>query len=215
MKIYSDENNNSEIDKNNNNDLGLPVLLSEVKEAVRRLPNNKAVGHHNLPAELLKTGNEELLKILCQLCNQILKTGKWPTDWRKSLFITLPKVTGTAECDEHRSISLISHTSKSLLRVLLKRSEQTAEEQFSEHQAGFRRGVGTRDQIFNLRIVMEKAREFNTPLYMAFIDYKKAFDSVRHSALWKIIKRMGVKPYIITTMRNLYLEQQAAARVEK
>ena len=79
---------------------------------------------------------------------------------------------------------------------------------------GFRKKVGTRDQIFNIQMIMEKAREFNIPLYMAFIDFKKAFDSVRHTALCEIMKKMGVSEQIISPLRKLYQNQEAAIRVE-
>ena len=111
-------------------------------------------------------------------------------DWRRSIFIPIPKTTGVTDCADHRTIALISHTNKILLRILLHRVQRTAEEQFAEVQMGFRKKVGTIDQIFNIRIIMEKAREYNVPLYMAFIDYKKAFDSVRHTDLWAVLRKM-------------------------
>ena len=79
---------------------------------------------------------------------------------------------------------------------------------------GFRAGVGTRDQIFNLRMIMEKAREHNTPLYLAFVDYKKAFDSVKHRKLWRLLRRMGVCATTVRTMKSLYSSQTAAVKVE-
>ena len=97
---------------------------------------------------------------------------------------------------------------------LLSRMTKTAEEQIAEEQMGFKEKVGTRDQICNIRMIMEKAREFNIPLYMAFIDFKKAFDSVRHTELWQIMKKMGVNGQIIRPIRKLYQSQEAAARIE-
>ena len=142
QSLYSDVNNNDDSENedddennNNNNHLGPAILLAEVRDAVRRLPHNKAAGYDNLPAELLKTGNEDVIQVLCNLCNEILRRTSWPSDWLKSLFVTIPKIPGTTNCDEHRTISLISHTSKVLLRILLKRSEAVAEAQFSENQA--------------------------------------------------------------------------------
>jgi len=132
----------------------------------------------------------------------------------KSVVITLPKVTGATECADHRTIALISHASKILLRILLQRTEKVAEEQFAEEQMGFRKRVGTRDQIFNLRIIMEKAHEFNVPLYIAFIDYKKAFDSVRHSTLWNVLRKLCVNGRVVDLLSNLYSRQEAAVRVE-
>ena len=89
-----------------------------------------------------------------------------------------------------------------------------AEEQIVDVQMGFRQGVGTRDQIFNLQIIMEKARESSVPLYMAFIDYKKAFDSMKHRRLWKILKYMDFCVKTVDTLKRLYQQQQAAVRVD-
>jgi len=108
--------------------------------------------------------SEVFVSVFCNLCNKIVDTGEWPEDWRRSVFITIAKVKGTARCDEHRTIALISHASKILLRILLNRMQKVAEEHIADVQMGFRKGVGTRDQIFNLRIIMEKARESSVPL---------------------------------------------------
>jgi len=92
--------------------------------------------------------------------------------------------------------------------------KKTAEQQTAGMQKGFRPGVGTRDQIYNLRMIMEKAREASMPLYLAFIDYKKAFDTVRHTKLREILKGMGLEKSTENVIRNLYKQQQAAMRVE-
>ena len=92
---------------------------------------------------------------------------------------------------------------------MLVRITKTAEEQM-----GFRKKVETRDQIFNIRMIMEKAREFNIPLYMAFIDFKRAFDSVRHTAIWEIMKKMDVSVQLISSLRKLYQNQEASVRDE-
>ena len=205
--LYHDEENLTNEDRDQSPTL--PILESEVEEAIRKLPKNRAAGIDDLPAELLKTDNQQMIKIVCQLCNKILESGEWPTDWLRTIFIPIPKIVGTMECAEHRIIALISHSSKVLLRVLLSRMAKTAEEQM-----GFRKKVGTRDQIFNIRMIMEKATEFNIPLYMAFIDFKKAVDSVRHTALCEIMKKMGVSLQIISSLRKLYQNQEAAIRVE-
>ena len=156
----------------------------------------------DLPAELLKTGNQQMAKIVCQWCNKILESGKWPTDWLRTIFIPIPKIAGTTEYVEQRIIALISHTSKVLLRILLSGMTKTGEEQIAEEQMGFRRKVGPRDQTFNI------------PLYIAFVDFKKAFDSVRHTTLWEIMKKMGVSGQIIIPLQKLYQSQKVAVRIE-
>ncbi|CAH1248808.1 Hypp8427 [Branchiostoma lanceolatum] len=130
-------------------------------EAIPRLQKNKAAGADDIPTELLKTGNPTTSKLMRKLCNKNVSTGQWPSDWVKSVFITIPKVPGTIDCSEHRNIALISHVSEVLLRILLRHMERVAEQEFAEEQMGLRKKVGTRDQIFNLRVLMEKARENN------------------------------------------------------
>ena len=121
---------------------------------------------------------------------------------------------GRTECTEHRTIALISHSSKVLLPILLWRISKTAGAQNAEEQMSFRKKFRTTDQVFDIRMIVEKAREFNIDLYMAFIDFKKAFDSVRHTALCEIMKKMGVREQIISSLRKLYQNQEAAIRVE-
>jgi len=191
------------------------ILVDEVRDAIKRLPRGKATGVDELPAELWKVDSEEVAEIFCRLCNKILEMEEWPEDWVKSIFTTIPKVKGTSKCEEHRTIALISHASKIMLRVLLSRMQKTADEELADVQMGFRKGVGTRDQILNLRIIIEKAREHQTTLYIAFIDYKKAFDSVKHGKLWKILKEMGMNKQVVETLKILYDKQQAAVRIEK
>jgi len=144
-------------------DKAMLILIDEDRDAIRRLPRDKAAGYDNLPAELLKLYSSVIERLFCTLCNKILDTDAWPEDWRRLVFVTIPKVTGTMKCEEHRTITLISHASKILLRILLNRMQKTANEQIADVQMGFRKGVGTRDQIFNLRVIMEKANEASVP----------------------------------------------------
>jgi len=116
------------------------------------------------------------------------------------------------KCEEHRTIALISHASKILLRILLNRIQKTANEQIADVQMGFRKAVGTRDQIFILRVIMEKANEASVP-YIWHL-YKKAFDTVKHNKLWTVLKRMGLSGSTVDTLQSLYEGQQAAVRVD-
>ncbi|CAH1274656.1 Hypp5354 [Branchiostoma lanceolatum] len=124
---HSDPDDEQDTPSEETGDAPFPEILeSEVEHAIKRLPKNKAAGVDDLPGELLKTDNPAITKALCCLCNKILKTGEWPTDWVRSVFITIPKKTGTTDCSEHRTIALITHASKILLRILLKRMEGVA-----------------------------------------------------------------------------------------
>ena len=96
------------------------------------------------------------------------------------------------ECSNYRTIALISHASKVMLKILQARLQQYVNHELPDVQAGFRKDGGTRDQIANIRWIMEKAREFQKNIYFCFIDYAKAFDCVDHNKLWNILQEMGI-----------------------
>ena len=99
-----------------------------------------------------------------------------------------------------------------MLTILQARLQQSVNHELPDVQAGFRKGRGTRDQIANIRWIMEKAREFQKNIYFCFIDYAKAFDCVDHNKLWKILKEMGIPDHLTCLLRNLYVGQEAAVR---
>ena len=110
--------------------------------------------------------------------------------------------------------ALMSHTSKVMLKILQGRLQQYMNCELPDAQAGFRKGTGTRDQIANIRWIIEKAREFQKNMYFCFIDYAKAFDCVDHNKLWKILKEMGISDHLTCLLRNLYADQEATVRTE-
>ena len=116
----------------------------------------KSAGVDNIPAELVQAGGEDVITALTTICNKIWQTGKWPTPWTQSLVITLPKKGNLQQCQNYRTISLISHPSKVMLKLILNRLKPPAEKIVAEEQAGFRAGRSTTEQIFNLRILCEK-----------------------------------------------------------
>ena len=99
-----------------------------------------------------------------------------------------------------------------MLQILQARLQQYVNHELPDVQAGFRKGRGTTDQIANIRWMMEKAREFQKKIYFCFIDYAKAFDSVDHNKLWKILKEMGIPDQLICLLRNLYAGQEATVK---
>jgi len=105
--------------------------------------------------------------------------------------------------------ALISHTSKIMLKILQVRLQQYMNHELPDVQAGFRKGRGTRDQIANIRLIIEKAREFQKNIYFCFIDYANAFDCVDHNKLWKILKEMRIPDHLTCLLRNLYAGQEA------
>ena len=107
---------------------------------------------------------------------------------------------------------VISHASKVMLKLLQARLQQYVNRELPDVQAGFRKGKGTRNQIANIRWIMEKAREFQKNIYFCFIDYAQAFDCVGHNQLWKILKEMGIPDHLTCLLRNLYAGQEATVR---
>ena len=142
-----------------------------------------------------------MIDILTSICNKIWKTGKWPTTWTQSLVITLPKEDNLQLCQNYRTISLISHPSKVMLKIILNRLQPKAEEIIAEEQAGFRAGRSNTEQIFNLRIICEKYLQQQQNLYHVFIDFKKAFDRVWHEALWATMRKYNIKASIIEPLK--------------
>ena len=115
-----------------------------------------------------------------------LENSQWPQDWKRSVFIPIPKKHNAKECSSYHTIALISHASKVMLKILQARLQQYVNHELPDVQAGFRKGRGTRDQIANICCIIKKAREFQKNIYFCFTDYAKAFDYMDHNKLWKI-----------------------------
>ena len=131
---------------------------------------------------------------------------------KRSVFIPIPKKGNAKECSNYRTIALISHASKVMLKILQARLQQYVNLEFPHVQAGFRKGRGIKDQIASIRWIIEKAKEFQKNIHFWFIDYAKAFDCVDHNKLWKILKEVGIPDHLICLLRNLYAGQEATVR---
>ena len=123
--------------------------------------------------------------------------------------ITLPKKGNLQLCQNYRTISLISHPSKVMLKIILNRLQPQTEEVIVEEQAGFRAGRSATEQIFNLRTLCEKYLQHQQNLYHVFIDFKNAFDRVWHDALWATMRKFNINAIIIRAIENLYDKAQS------
>ena len=121
---------------------------------------DKASGGDGIPVELFQIVKDDAVKVLHSVCQQIWKTQLWPQDWKMSVFIPIPKKGNAKECSDYHTIAFISHTSKVMLKILQARLQQYMNRELPDVQAGFRKGRGARDQIANIRWIIEKAREF-------------------------------------------------------
>ena len=171
--------------------LELDILECEVKWALGKITTNKARGGDGIPVKLFQILRDDAVKVLHSICQQIWKTQHWQQDKKRSVLIPIPKKGNAKECSNYHTIALTSHAGKVILKILQARLQQYVNRELSDVQAGFRKDRGTRDQIANIRWIMEKARGFQKNIYFCFIDYAKAFDCVDHNKLWKILKEMA------------------------
>ena len=156
------------------------ILECEVKWALGSITTNKARRGSGTPAELFQILKDDAVKVLQSICQQIWRTQQGPQDWKRSVFIPIPKKGNDSnEC----TIGLISHASRVMLKIFQARLQQYVNWELPDVQAGFRKGRGIRDQIANICCVMEKAREFQKIIYFCFTDYTKAFDCVDQNEL--------------------------------
>ena len=171
---------------------------------------DKASGDDGIPVELFQILKNDVVKVLNSICQQTWKTQQWPQDWKRSVFIPIPKKGSAKECSNYHTIALISHTSKVTLKILQARLQQYMNRELPDVQVRFKKGRGTRGQIFNISWFTEKAREFQKNIYFCFISYAKAFDYVDHNKLWKILQEPGITDYLICLLRNPYAGQKAS-----
>ena len=137
-----------------------PDIQCQVKWALGSITTNKASGGDGIPVELFQILKDDAMKVLHSICQQIWKTQQWPQDWKRSVFIPIPKKGNPKECANYHTIALNSHTRKVMLKILQARLQQYVNHELPDILAGFRKGRGTRDQLANICLIIEKARAF-------------------------------------------------------
>ena len=129
---------------------------------------NKASGGDGIPVELFQILKDDAVKVVHSICQQIWKTQQWPQDWKRSVFIPIPKEGNVKECSNYRTIALISHASKEMLKILQARLQQYVNHELPDVQVDFRKGRGTRDQIINICWIIKKARVPQKHLFLLY-----------------------------------------------
>ena len=137
---------------------------------------NKTSGGDGNSVELFQILKDDAVIVLHSICQQIWKTQQWPQDWKRSVFIQIPKKDNAKECSNYHTIAVISHARKVMLKILQARLQQYVRYELPDVQAGFRKGRGTRGQIANICWIIERAKEFQENIYFCFNDYTKVFD---------------------------------------
>lgn len=178
------------------------------------MKHGKAAGPDEIVIEMIQALDELGVDYLTKIANVIYDSGKIPQDLCKSVFIAIPKKHGAVKCELHRTISIMSHIIKVILRVIMERVRRHINPEISTSQYGFKKDNATRNAIFTLRTISERLVDLNKDVYVCFIDYTKAFDKVRHNQLFDALKHLDLDGKDLRLIRNLYWEQTAAIKVE-
>ena len=181
-----------------------PPTIEEVKLAIKAMKGGKAAGIDSIQSEMLKADLNTSSKVLTGLFRNIWERETIPHDWDKGLIIKIPKKGNHQNCDNWRGITLLSIPSKVFCRIMIGRIDSAVDQTLREEQAGFRRERGCTDQIFALKNIIEQCLEWNAPLYINFIDFRKAFDSLHRDTLWKIARSYGIPPKMVSLMGLFY-----------
>ena len=194
---------------------GPVIMKEEIELALQGMKKGKAVGEDGTTCEMMTTTGDFFIEKMTGLTNMIYNTGYVPLDMRDNIFVTIPKQPGTTECGKHRTISIMSQMGKIPLRVLNARIKGNIQENVESVQYGFRKGKGTRNAMFILRMIIERAVEMQRNVYLCFVDFQKAFDTVEHEQLMALLQRIGIDGKDLRLIVNLYWDQRAAVRVDK
>ena len=161
------------------------ISVCKVKWALGSITINKPRGSDGMAAELLQILKDDAVKVLHSICQHIWKTQQWPQDWKRSVFIPIPKNSNAKESSNYCTIALISHASKVMFKILQARLQHYVNQDLPDVQARFRKGRGIRDQIGNIHWITEKASEFQKNSTSASLS--KDFDCMDHNKLWNIL----------------------------
>ncbi|KAI8436544.1 hypothetical protein MSG28_010075 [Choristoneura fumiferana] len=193
---------------------GLPILRDEIRNALYHAKTGKAAGPDGIYVEILKLIEDEHMDALTNLFNLIYDLEQIPIDWLRSTFVTLPKKKNAKKCEEYRTISLMSQVLKLFLKIIHARIRVRCDEQLGDSQFGFRAGVGTREALFAVQVLVQKCKDMQQDVFLCFIDYEKAFDRVLHDRLIAILKDIGLDDKDVRIIQNLYWNQRATVRVD-
>ena len=190
-----------------------PPSMFEIEEAVKKLKNYKSSGIDEISNEQLKYGAPGILPWLRDLFESVWRSEDVPSDWRKGIITIIPKKGDLTYCNNNRGITLRSTASKLFQIVLLRRLSVGLEKLLRENQCGFRRNRSCIDQLYSLHCIIHNCIEFNVPLYINFIDFKAAFDSINRDFIWKAFEHYGLPTKYINVFKAFFRETESAVRV--
>ena len=189
----------------------LDFLECEVKWALGSISMNKASEGDGIPVELLEILKDDAVKVLHSIFQEIWKTQQWPQDWKRSVFIPIPKKGNAKVCSNYHIAALISHASKVMLEILQARLQQSMNQELPDIQAGFRKGRGTRDQIANIHWIIKKqknSRKTSTSASLTMLKPLTPWITIN----WKILQKIGIPDHLTCLLQSLYAVQEATVR---
>jgi len=197
--------------------LDAPIVDTEILNAIRQLKIAKAPGADNILSEMLKSSANHVLPYLINLFNTIFNKGVFPCSWEESVIIPLHKKGDYENPENYRGISLTSVFSKVYLHILNSRLQDWADENgvIYEEQAGFRKGYSTCDNMFVLHNIVRKYLNRHKKLFIAFVDFQKAFDSVNRRALWVLLERIGIGGKMLKMLKSVYGTVRCSVRCQR
>lgn len=211
-----DEKDNSTINEEDLTETPLePITEREIMIQIKRLKPEKSPGEDNITNEALKIGAPFLVAHLAELFNLVLEKEQVPSQWSKSNIILLYKKGDPLDISNYRPISLLSTIYKLFSSIILTRIAPDIDRNQPIEQAGFRPHYSTIDHIHTLEQIIEKFKEFNQPLYLAFVDYSKAFDSIAHSSIWTALRNNNVNKTYVNIIKNIYSKSVSRVKLEK
>ena len=217
LNIRDDEGASQELEENeilSEDDGNDSITVEEVRQVMKQMKNRKAPGDDGIPFELLGAGGECIVQQLLKMFNIAYRSESVPLDWQRGVICPLFKKGDKTSCDNYRGITLLSHAGKLYNRIIERRLQSHVEEVILECQHGFRLNRGTVDLVFTIKMILEKSWEWNKDKFALFIDLEKAFDRVKRSTLWKVLKeeRYNIPPKLIRVIKNLYSQSWSKVR---
>lgn len=181
-----------------------PPTRREIANAISRLKNNKAPGLDNISSELLKVDSDCISSQLQPIIEEVWSTEAIPTEWKNGKIVKIPKKGNLTQCSNWRGITLLNTINKVLSTILYDRLLTTLEPTLRREQAGFRPGRSCTDHINTLRIIIEQSTEWQSPLYLLFVDFERAFDSLDRNRMWDVLASYGIPAKLLDIIQSMY-----------
>ena len=213
--IDEDEDSRTETVELPEDVLVLEPTFEEVISGIKSFKSGKAPGESSITMDMIKHGGERVQQYLHRMLVKIWRTERMPDDWKEAVIIPVHKKGDKLDCKNYRGISLLEAAYKILSKILLNRLKKYSEEIVGDHQAGFMKGRSTTDHIFVLKDVISKYWEFNKTVYILFVDFSKAYDSIARQKMWSLLNKCKIPQKLINLIKMCVEGSRCKVRVKR